>query len=336
MRIALKKELEKDPDIEVVGTAVDPYDAKDKIIELDPDVITLDIEMPRMDGITFLKLIMERRPRPVIMLSSLSTPGSQKAMEALNAGAFEVYAKPSGDHTLAELAPLLLQSIKAANLRGFQHANDPQKSEKQTLSSASTRLPNPTKPWSIRQMLLLGASTGGTEALKSFFLQLPEHIPPTLVVQHIPPHFSTAFAERLNTLCPFEVKEAEDGDEVRVGRVLIAPGDYHMTLEYHVNRFQVRLNQEPKIWHQRPAVDVLFQSAAQLGIKSMVGAIFTGMGKDGAEGLLELRKLGCRTFNQDEKSSVVYGMPRAAWELGASEKQVPLERMGHTLLQAFG
>ncbi len=333
MRSILQKELGSDAGIEIVGTAVDAYEAKDKIIQYDPDVITLDIEMPRMDGLTFLKLIMERRPRPVIILSSLSTPASDKAMEAHKLGAFEVFAKPCGEFSLADLGPLLRQSIKEAKIKYTQK----QPSATPHISTTTpARLPSINKNVCLKSILLLGASTGGTEALKDVFLQLPEHIPPILVVQHIPAHFSTAFANRLNSLCPFEVKEAEDGDGVRPDRALIAPGNFHMTLEPKGSQFVVRLNNGPKIWHQRPAVDILFKSAARLKIHTMVAAVLTGMGKDGADGLLELKHAGCRTFSQDEKSSVVYGMPRAAWEIGASEKQVPLDLMAHTLMNAIG
>lgn len=330
----LRKMLDSDPDIRVIDTATDAYDAKDKIIAHDPDVITLDVEMPRMDGITFLKLIMERRPRPVIILSALTASGSEQAMEALQAGAFEVLGKPGASYQLENLRPLLIQSIKSAS----QHRRkQPPHYRSPTQPAAATgRLTSTAKAYNTRQILLIGASTGGTEAIKQVFLQLPEFIPPTLIVQHIPPHFSTAFATRLNHLCPFEVKEAEDGDEVIANRALLAPGDFHMTLERSVSGFCVRLNQGPKIWHQRPAVDILFKSAARLNVPQMVGTILTGMGKDGAEGLKELRDIGCKTFNQDEASCVVYGMPRAAWEMGASQKQVPIDQMAQTLIQAIG
>lgn len=330
-RRILFDKLSADPGIEVVDTAFDAYDAKDKIIQHDPDVVTLDVEMPRMDGITFLKLIMDRRPRPVIMLSALTGAGSKHAMEALQAGAFEVFGKPTGAQSLSDIAPLLIESIKAA-AHNKQH-----RPSSLTLKHLSPKAPvaPSTKVYNPRQIMLLGASTGGTEALKYFFTNLPSSIPPTLAVQHIPAHFSTAFAERIDSLCPFDVKEAEDGDEVFANRVLIAPGDYHMTLERVGAKFYVKLNQGPKVWHQRPAVDILFKSAARLNIPDMAGAIFTGMGKDGAEGLLELKNIGCKTYNQDEASCVVYGMPRAAWELGASLKEVPLDQMAQTIMNAF-
>lgn len=315
--------LARDPAIEVVGTAVDPLIARTKIEALRPDVLTLDIEMPRMDGLTYLREIMETRPLPVIIMSSLSSAGSHHALEALRLGAVDVLGKPYGAYSFGDLGPVLCEKIKAAavaRLRPAGHAPPPLPAAKKPVlpPSASARRHH------SRRIILLGASTGGTEALREVLAQLPADLPGIAVVQHIPPVFSKAFAERLNTLCPFEVREACDGDRLAPGLALVAPGNRHMILQCGADGYRVRLSDGPPVWHQRPAVDVLFKSAVDLAGPHAVAGVFTGMGKDGAEGLLRLREKGALTFSQDEASSVVYGMPRAAWELGGSQNRVPL------------
>ena len=321
-----------DPEIEVVGTAIDPYFAKDKIIELQPDVVTLDIEMPRMDGLTFLRLIMERRPMPVIIMSSLTQAGSNKAMEALQLGAVDVLGKPAGSYSFGDLGPQLIQKIKAAACARLRRPGTP------PISTAMVAKPpvlaGGSRGFASRQVVLLGASTGGTEALREVLTALPADIPPIAIVQHIPAMFSRSFAERLNQLCAFEVREAVDGDRLTPGLALVAPGNFHMMLQRNGDHYRVRVTDGPQIWHQRPAVDLLFRSAADCAGPHALAGVLTGMGKDGADGLLALRRKGAQTFAQDEESSVVYGMPRVAWECGAAQSQISLGRIAEHIVRA--
>lgn len=318
--------LKTDPEIEVVGTAVDPYVARDKIEKLKPDVITLDIEMPRMDGLTFLKIIMEQRPLPVIIMSSLTQQGSTAALEALRLGAFDVLGKPGGAYSFGDIGPQLIARIKAtAGARLHQRIFTP------PVPRASSRGAS-----SARQVILLGASTGGTEALRDVLAHLPAGLPGIAIVQHIPPVFSKAFAERVAQQCSIEVREAVDGDRIQPGLALIAPGDFHLMLQWQGTHYRVRVTGGPAIWHQRPSVDLLFKSAADCGAgPHALAGVFTGMGKDGADGLLRLRELGATTFAQDEASCVVYGMPRAAWENGAAQRQLPLERVADFIVHHY-
>jgi two-component system chemotaxis response regulator CheB len=336
VRKLVTEALSSDPGIEVVGTAVDPFMARDKIKELQPDVLTLDIEMPRMDGLTFLQLIMEHRPMPVIIMSSHTPRSSRAALEALRLGAVDVLSKPDGPYSFGELGPQLIEMVKAAagaklRLPGTGSAAD-------VNPSAATPIPKgPPASISVtdqRAIILLGASTGGTEALSDVLRQLPCNLPPIVMVQHIPPHFSQAFAERLNKLCRIEVREAKDGDWLRPGLALLAPGNFHMMLHRVGERYRVRVTDGPMVWHQRPAVDPLFQSAAECAGAHAIAGILTGMGKDGADGLLRLREKGATTFAQDEATSVVYGMPRAAWENGGAQRQLPLEKIAEFLIRA--
>lgn len=320
--------LKADPDIEVVGTAIDPFAARDKIQQLSPDVLTLDLEMPRMDGLTFLKILMAQHPLPVIIMSSLSQRGSEHALEALRLGAFDVLAKPGGSYSFgADLGPQLISRIKAAvgaKVRGQQRP---------AILPAPVRTAN-QRTASARNLILLGASTGGTEALREVLTRLPDGLPPIAIVQHIPPVFSLHFANRLNDLCAFEVREAVDGDRLTPGLALVAPGNFHMLVTRRGDHYAVRVVTGPPVWHQRPAVDLLFKSAADCGLAPRtVAGVLTGMGKDGADGLLRLRQQGAITFSQDEESSVVYGMPRAAWENGGSQQQVPLDRSADFILR---
>ena len=321
--------LNADPAIEVVGTAIDPFVARDKIVELEPDVLTLDIEMPRMDGITFLKILMKHHPMPVVIMSSISQAGSAHALEALEAGAVDVIAKPGTAYSVGDLAVDLVRKVKSAFAARHRFSSP---SKPSSPSSTAALSPQPLQPqlcrapgnFDSRSMILLGASTGGTEALKEVLIRLPADIPPICIVQHIPAYFSGAFAGRLNDLCAMEVREACDGDEVQSGLALVAPGDYHMLLSSRDGRFCVRLKQGPQVWHQRPAVDIFFQSAAPLVGPLAIAGVLTGMGQDGAKGLLELKNAGARTFIQDEASCVVFGMPNAAFKLGAADKTVSL------------
>ncbi len=335
VRKLVTEALAHDPAIELVGTAVDPIIARTKISQLQPDVITLDIEMPRMDGLTFLREIMDTRPIPVIIMSSLSQAGSHQAFEALRLGAVDVLGKPGGAYSFGDMGPQLCEKIKAAAIARLQPRNALQASAPLVavvkpkaninLSTSPIVLPASAirRPYS-RRVILLGASTGGTEALRVVMSQLPGNLPGIAIVQHIPPIFSKSFADRLNMLCAMEVREACDGDRLTTGLALVAPGNRHMILQSTPEGYQVRLSDGPTVWHQRPAVDILFKSAADCVGSQAIAGVFTGMGKDGAEGLLRLREKGALTFSQDEASSVVYGMPRVAWELGGSQRQVPL------------
>lgn len=322
--------LRTDPEIDVVGTATDPYMARDKILELKPDVLTLDIEMPKMDGLTFLKLIMKQHPMPVIIMSSLTQAGSRTALDALEAGAVDVLLKPGSTVFLGDMAPDLIMKIKAAaNARG---AAAPAVAGR---VGAPGRISGGVTRYHSKQVILLGASTGGTEALREVFSQLPGDLPGICIVQHIPGNFSGAFAERLNSVSAIEVREARDGDVLKRGLALVAPGDFHMLLHKRGEEgFVVQIKQGPKVMHHRPSIDLLFESAAPIAGSRVVAGIFTGMGSDGANGLLALRKAGARTFAQDEKTSVVYGMPRVAAEVGAAERIVALSAIPSYIVKA--
>jgi two-component system, chemotaxis family, protein-glutamate methylesterase/glutaminase len=326
MRQLLTALLEADPEITVVGTAADPYIARDRIKALNPDVITLDVEMPHMDGLTFLRKIMALRPMPVVMISTLTQSGAETTLEALEVGAVDFIAKPAHEQAerLTELAEELQQKIKAAA----------------QVRVAVRRAPPPA-PRAPRRLLrstgrivFVGASTGGVEALKSLLMGLPEDCPPTLITQHMPPRFTTGFAERLNRECPMKVSEAADGDVIEAGRVYIAPGSHHLEIVRAGSGYLCRLSDGPPVSGHRPSVDVLFRSAARVCAKTGVAAILTGMGKDGAEGLLELRRAGGVTLGQDEESSLIYGMPRAAFERGAVMRQYSLSHMADAILDA--
>ena len=377
IRKVVTKALANDPEIEVVGTALDPYIARDKITQLKPDVLTLDIEMPRMDGLTFLKIIMEERPLPVIIMSSLTKNGSHHAMEALRLGAVDVLGKPGGSYSFGDLGPQLIEKIKAAaiaRLRRPQPTHNPFKPpalapapppaparfpasapELPGTAAAAAPLPQarpqPARAPAVynrpplralptpalhhpRRVILLSASTGGTEALREVLTKLPGDLPGIAIVQHIPAHFSRAFADRLNASCAFEVREAVDGDRLVPGLALIAPGNFHMMLVWSGDGYRVRVTDGPTVWHQRPAVDLLFKSAADIANIHAIAGVLTGMGKDGAEGLLRLREKGATTFAQDEATSVVYGMPKVAWENGGAQRQLPLDHVAQFILQA--
>jgi two-component system chemotaxis response regulator CheB len=320
--------LKRDPQIEVVGTAVDPYDAKDKILQLKPDVITLDIEMPKMDGLTFLQLLMEQHPMPVIVMSTLSQAGSDYALKALELGALDVLGKPSGTMSMLEFSDQIADKIKA--VLGFNQksafAKTPAAAKKPSkLHPPVVKQPLTQSIYNPRQIILIGASTGGTEALKQALVPLPRDMPGICIVQHIPAYFSKCFAGRLNEICQIEVREAVDGDVVKPGLALVAPGDFHMTLSWRMDKYIVNLKKGPTVWHQRPAVDILFDTAADyVEGPNTVAAIFTGMGRDGADGMLKLKQKGAYTMAQSEETCVVYGMPRVAREIGAADHEFDL------------
>jgi len=328
VRRIFTQELSKHPDIEVIGSAPDPYVARDKIVHLQPDVVTLDIEMPRMDGISFLRKLMRYHPLPTIVVSSLTPRNSEMALEALECGAVDVLAKPGGSYSVGDMSVQLVDKIRAAARARPQGPvnNGGAKGMHKTSPLVNSALKRTT-----HKLIALGASTGGTEALRAVLTRMPSNCPGIVVVQHMPPKFTTAFANRLNDLCQIEVREAKDGDSVLPGLALIAPGNYHMLLRRSGARYYVEVKSGPLVCHQRPSVDVLFCSVAQYAGANAVGVIMTGMGKDGAKGLLEMRNGGGRTIAQDEASCVVYGMPKEAVRSGAVEHVVPLDRIPETI-----
>jgi two-component system chemotaxis response regulator CheB len=322
VRKILSEALSSEEDIEVVGTAPDPFVARDKILALNPDVITLDIEMPRMDGLSFLKKLMQYRPTPTVMISSLAQSSCSVVFEAMEHGAVEVLAKPGGPYSVGELRLILANKVRAAAQSKLKPA---------VLSSVPPRKVEMLPNRNHTQVIAIGASTGGTEAVREILQQMPVNSPPILVVQHIPPVFSRAFAERLDRLCSIRVKEAVDGDEVSPGQALIAPGDFHMLLQTNSVPPRVIIKTGPRICYQRPAVDVLFQSVAMGMGKKAIGVLLTGMGSDGAQGMLKMKQAGAKTIAQDESTCVVYGMPREAVKLGAVDEILRLQEIAPAL-----
>jgi two-component system chemotaxis response regulator CheB len=338
VRQTLVDVLSADPGIEVMGVASDPFVAARRIAEDVPDVITLDVEMPRMDGITFLRKLMSQRPIPVVMCSSLTEAGSETLMQALEAGAVDIILKPrigAADH-LAESADRIRDVVKAAararvgGRRPATRTLDPG-----TKLTADAMLPPPTGAAMARtteMVACLGASTGGTEALREVLQALPANAPGIVIVQHMPAGFTAAFSKRLNSLCEVEVKEAQHGDPVLRGHVLIAPGDKHMLLERQGARYQVAIKDGPPVSRHRPSVDVLFRSAARAAGRNAMGVIMTGMGDDGARGLLEMKEAGAVTVAQDEATSVVFGMPKEAIARDAAQKIMALEHIAREIM----
>jgi two-component system, chemotaxis family, protein-glutamate methylesterase/glutaminase len=313
------------PDIEVVGTAADPYIARDMILELAPDVLTLDIEMPRMDGLTFLRKLMQHRPMPVIVISSLAQASCATALRALEEGAVEALGKPSGPYSVGDLKKTLADRIRAAAKARVRAPG---------LRAEATR-PADHAVATLRStaVIAIGASTGGTEAIREVLEKLPANIPGTVITQHIPAGFSKAFSERLNHLCRMEVKEAADGDELYPGRVLVAPGGFHMMLRRAGSGYRVAVKDGPRVCYQRPSVDVLFRSVAEEAGPNAVAALLTGMGSDGASGLSQIRQAGGVTIAQDEESCVVFGMPREAIRMGAAAQVLPLQQVASNILR---
>ena len=323
-RQLLSNYLSRDPAITVVGTAPDPYLAWERIRALAPDVLTLDIDMPRMDGVTFLEKLMRRRPMPVVMVSSHTAAGCTTTLRALELGAVDFVTKPSVGlrEAFPDLATELIDKVKvaaAATLRRPSPSPTPR-----PLASRGLR--------SAQRLIAIGASTGGTEALREFLAVLPADAPAILVVQHMPEYFTRAFANRLDGLCSVRVREAEDGDSVLPGHVLIAPGNRHMRLVRDGAAYRIGIATDAPVNRHRPSVDVLFHSCADLAGPTAVGIIMTGMGDDGARGLLAMRHAGAITLAQDEASCVVFGMPKAAIQLGAADQVVPLARLAETAL----
>ncbi len=341
VRQSLTSILESDPEIEVMGTAADPIIAVKKIMKEIPDVITLDIEMPRMDGLTFLRKIMSQHPIPVVVISSLTTEGTEVAMKALEYGATEIIGKPSMNAAefINESKIFLCDAVKAAAQSKL--------SRKKIVASVS-KIPAVNPKYSAdvilekgvgnasiidtEKIIVVGASTGGTEAIRQFLKNLPENMPGIAIVQHMPEGFTASFANSLNNICSLSVKEAANGDKISKGTVLIAPGNKHMLLKRVGKDYYVEVKEGPLVNRHRPAVDVLFRSAARYAGKNAIGIIMTGMGNDGARGLLELKESGAHTIAQDEASCIVFGMPKEAIKLDAADKILSLEKIAPYLL----
>jgi two-component system chemotaxis response regulator CheB len=326
-RRAIQDALAQDAGIEVVGLAADAYEAREQIIALEPDVLTLDLQMPLMDGLTFLRILQEHHPVPVVVVSSLTPAGSELAMAALEAGAIDVIQKPDGTRAAAQMSRRLCAQVRAAALarRGARAGNALQPAALAPLATAPD----------TRRVVLIGASTGGVEALRTVLPRLPADMPPLVVVQHIPPYFSRVMAEHLDRVAAVEVREAVDGDVLRPGLCLIAPGEFHVLLKRQGGQYRLKLSQTPPVNHCRPSVDVLFRSAAEQAGAQAVGVLLTGMGADGARGMQLLRAAGARTIAQSEDSCVVFGMPQAAIAAGAVERIVPLTRIAEAVLDAL-
>ncbi len=323
------KELNKDPELEVVGTAPDPIIARDLITKSKPDVLLLDIEMPKMDGLTFLEQLMEYYPIPVIIVSSIAKEGSAAALRATELGAAEVIAKPGPSYSVKEMTEQLIEKVKAV----FR------------IKNLKPRSPlGPSSPLEIKdkrllqssgKIVALGASTGGIEAITSILSKLPVEMPPILVVQHMPPHFTKIFADRLNSICALEVKEADDKEVLTTGKVLIAPGNKHMVLKKNQYGYYVEVKAGPLVLHQRPSIEVLFRSIALYAGKESMGVVLTGAGKDGAEGLLDMKNAGALTIGQDEASSLVYGIAKEATAIGAVSKLVALDDIPQVIVDTL-
>ena len=324
IRVLLTELLSNNQDITVVGVAPDPLVAREKIKTLNPDVLTLDIEMPHMDGLTFLEKIMALRPMPVVVVSSLTQKGADAALRALALGAVDYVAKPLRDlrQGMAELRNELVAKVRAAAQARVRPRPLP--------CTAPRPLPQRRASWP--QLIAIGASTGGVEALHELLTAMPASAPPILVTQHMPAGFTASFAQRLNGECAMTVTEAVDRAPVEAGHVYIAAGGYHLELTRAGTDWLCRSRRGPPVSGHVPSVNVLFRSVAAAAGASAAGAILTGMGSDGAEGLLAMRQAGARTFGQDEASSVVYGMPKAARLIGAVQKEVPLSRLAETIL----
>lgn len=320
VRQVLQRELSKAPDIEVVGTAPDPYIARDKILRLLPDVMTLDIEMPRMDGLTFLRKLMKSKPIPTIVVSSLTPSGSDMAMDALEAGAVDVLCKSGAAYSVGDIASILIEQVRAAarvDLRRIQENS----------TRSLIQIPCKALRHTTHKIIAIGASTGGTVAIEAVLRQMPVNCPGIVMVQHMPESFTKSYAARLDQVCGIEVREAKEGDRVLPGLALLAPGNFHMKLVRDGAVYCVKMDQEPREHYQRPSVDHLFQSVATTAGSNAVAVLLTGMGKDGALGLDCIRKAGGRTIVQDEQTCVVFGMPGEAIRIGAAECILPLEKI---------
>lgn len=332
VRDILARGLSLDPKIEVVGKASDPYKARDLIVQVKPDVLTLDVEMPRMDGLEFLKKLMPQFPLPVVMVSALTRRGTQITLEALEAGAVDFVSKPSTDLSrgLVTIIQELRQKVITAStidVRKFKQEIKPGK--------PIERLSKKALAESTDKVIAIGASTGGTEAIREVISSFPPNMPGVVIVQHMPAGFTKMFAERMNDLCEMDVKEAESGDRVMVGRVLIAPGDYHMKLRRSGGIYRVHCSNGELVCGHRPSVGILFKSVAETAGTNAIGIILTGMGHDGADGMVDMKNAGAATMAQDEESSIVFGMPKEAYRRGGTDRLVPLKHIPAVVKQAL-
>ncbi|MGR3292837.1 MAG: protein-glutamate methylesterase/protein-glutamine glutaminase [Candidatus Scalindua sp.] len=346
VRKILSSALSKYQDIEIVGTAPDPFIARNKILQFKPDVLTLDVEMPKMDGITFLNKLMSHYPIPTIMVSSLTQEGCDATLKALEAGAIDFVAKPTSRlgsdvenvieelHTKIKYASKAKVRLRPKNAVGANGDNNHSQSIRSKTHSGT--LPDNGNNYTVfkgtNKVIFIGASTGGTEALKEVLIKMPPDSPAIAIVQHMPEMFTTAFAKRMDSLCSITVKEGKNGDSLIQGQAIIAPGNYHMSIRRNGAMYRIETNQEAPIHHQRPAVDVLFDSASKYVGPNAIGVIMTGMGSDGATGLLNMKESGAKTIAQDEDSCVVFGMPKEAIKLGAADKIVPLNKIPENIL----
>lgn len=326
VRKVLTMELSKCRDIEVVGSAADPYVARDKIVRLRPDVITLDLEMPRMNGLALLAKLMKYYPLPVVVVSSLTPKNSEAAIKALELGAVEVICKPGSAFRTPEISNQLIHAVRAA---ASAHITKQQGTSETPATSSAT---HPFPFQAANKVLAIGASTGGTQAIESILRDLPPASPGTVIVQHMPEQFTTSFAKRLDQISQMEVREARDGDSVGPGVALVAPGNRHMLLQQSGARYLVRVKTGPAVNHHRPSVDVLFQSVSRSAGSSAVGVLLTGMGTDGAKGLLAMHEKGAYTLAQDEETCVVFGMPREAVKLGAVDDVIPIQHIPRAIV----
>ncbi len=331
VREILTQKLSRDSRLEIVGSAADPYIARDKLEKTEVDVILLDIEMPRMDGLTFLQRLMQQLPLPVIIVSSLAKDHNDAAMKALELGAVDVVPKPGGPFSVEEVIPYLTERIIAA-----KHANIKKIKERLEMKAAEPLSAAKKKDkasgylssiQTTNKLITVGASTGGTQAMETIFANWQPDFPPTLAVIHMPERFTATFASRLNDICPVNVKEAINGERLSGGTIYIAPGNYHMLLRAQGTERSIKVVSGPKVCNQRPAVDPLFESVAAIAGKNCIALLLTGMGKDGAAGLLKIKNSGGYTIAQDEKSSIVWGMPKEAIDLGAASVVLPLDGM---------
>jgi len=331
VRAVLTQGLALDPEIEVVGSASDPFVARDRIVQLRPDVLTLDVEMPRMDGVEFLRRLMPQHPLPVLMVSALTERGAQITMEALEAGAVDFVTKPAADvqRGLGEMLAELREKVKAVSRADV--------SRWKTGAAQPRPRPAATRALAVTtdKIIAVGASTGGTQAVRDLMSGFPADMPGTVIVQHMPPGFTRLFAQNLDLVCAMTVREAREGDRLIPGLALVAPGDQHLRVVRSGGTYLVKLDSGEKVNGHRPSVDVLFQSVARDVGANATGVILTGMGGDGAKGLLEMRQAGARTLGQDERSSIVYGMPKVAAELGAVEQQGNPAALGDRLVSFF-
>ncbi|REL38700.1 chemotaxis response regulator protein-glutamate methylesterase [Rhodohalobacter sp. SW132] len=331
VRKVLTEELGKQPDIEVVGTAIDPYVARDKIVQLKPDVLTLDLEMPRMDGLSFLAKLMKHYPMPVVVVSSLTPKNSENALNALRLGAVDVICKPGSAYSTQNISRSIVKAVRAASVAKFDRHSVVNESN----TVETVRKVNPKLVHTTDKMIAIGSSTGGTKALEVVLPQMPANTPGIVIVQHMPPVFTKSFADRLDTICAMKVKEAEDNDLVEPGTVLLAPGNYHMLVVKSGAKYYVKIKQGPPVHHHRPSVDVLFNSVAEAAGVNASGVLLTGMGADGAKGLLAMKEKGAHTIAQDEASSVVYGMPKEAAKLGAASEIIPLQSISDAIIRSI-